>query len=85
MDESRRVIEQLQEEINEMKEMHAREIMCVQQENAVQREKYEHLILRMRREANEAKLFKRTIEVQAAEMPSFVRAQIYPEIQQQYQ
>lgn len=71
----------MHEEINEMKEMHAREIMYVQQENAVQREKYEQLILRMRREVNEGKLFKRTIEVQASEMPSFVRAQIYPEVQ----
>ncbi len=30
VDESRKVVEQLQEEINEMKEMHAREIMCMQ-------------------------------------------------------
>jgi hypothetical protein len=35
VDESQRVVEQLQEEINELKKMHAREIMCMQQESAV--------------------------------------------------
>jgi vacuolar-type H+-ATPase subunit I/STV1 len=47
---SKKQIDRLQEELNDLKDMHTREIMCLQQEMASQRDKYELVLLRTRGE-----------------------------------